>query len=170
MTTVIVQPPDTTTVVVNPVPVTKTTAVTPVTTVVEIDRDAQIGPQGPAGDVATSTYTGVAGETLSGHRWVVEIDGVMVYADAANPTHMRHQPCMTLHAAVAGDAVQVATHGPVTESSWSWPTDTQIVVGPAGALATSTAAGFAWLRVAALATSPTSVFIAPQHPIRLHQE
>lgn len=92
------------------------------------------GPPGPGGS-ATLTQTLTAGEILGGHRCVtLGSDGLAYYADNQSTPVPNGALWITLHAALAGADVLVATYGPVTEPSWSWVPNRPVFLGITGLL------------------------------------
>ncbi len=73
---------------------------------------------------------------------------------------------VTLGAALAGDPVNVAVSGEVTEPSWAWAEDMQIFLGVDGAL-TQTIPTSGALLVVGVATAPTTILVGVKFPIIL---
>lgn len=120
---------------------------------------------GPRGDPGT-TQTVTAAVTLSGHRVVVLTPEGATPADPDDPAHAWTAVAVTLGAALAGQPVQVAAAGTITEPSWAWTPLQPVYAGPAGVL-TQTPPTTGWLRVVGVATSATSLWLAFHRPITL---
>lgn len=125
------------------------------------------GPTGPTG-IDAGLLTKTAAQTLSGHRVVRSSGGDDVeLCSAADLGDLHTALGVTTSAAVAGDLVPVRTLGELVEGSWSWAEGSPVYCGVDGVLTQTFDPGWAWSRVIAVATSPTSIYILPREPIAL---
>jgi hypothetical protein len=113
----------------------------------------------------TDIYT--AGETLSGHKLVIQAaDGKAYLASNLNVGHRGRVVGMTTHAADADAVVHVHRFGLFTEPSWSFTPDAVLFVGDAGALVESSpSTGFS--QIVGKVQSATSVLFKLEDPIFL---
>lgn len=132
--------------------------------------DRPTGPQGPAGatGAAGSVLAKTASAAIGGHRVVVAdgADGVLV-ADPTSAAHLHSVLGVTESAAVEDDAISVRFAGEMTEGSWNWTPDAPIYAGVAGVLTQTPPVGVAWLRIVAVAVSPTRIVVGLREPVAL---
>lgn len=126
------------------------------------------GPAGPPGQDAGSGFTKTASVALSGHRVVRPVSAAEVaYCDALTLGHASSALGITTGAALAGDPVTVIAGGELAEPSWSWTPGLPIFCGPNGTLTQTASPAWAWSRVVAFASSPTSIVVALEAAIVL---
>lgn len=124
------------------------------------------GLRGPAGDSST-TPTTTAPSTMSGHRVLARVAGVLVYASSANPAHAGKVVGISLNAALAGQDLSYQTSGEVTEPSWSLTPDMPVYLGVDGLFTQTppTNPPSVFTQVIGFAAGPTTIFFNPQQPI-----
>jgi hypothetical protein len=110
---------------------------------------------------------GTAGETLSGHRVVrPRADGMIVYADPADPIEWRAGPWwLTQGAVMEGAEAQVLVVGEILEPSWSWTPGARIFLGAVGVLTTTPPAAPSRIVQVGTATGADTMFFYPRAPI-----
>ena len=114
------------------------------------------------------TVTITAGETLSGHRMVIQnfTDGKLYYADNTNLDHMHSVLGLTTQAADLDASCKVKTYGSITEPTWSWTDNKPIFLSTNGQLTqTKPTTGFL-LRIG-IPRSATTLLIDIEEPIKL---
>ena len=92
------------------------------------------GPQGEPGPPGNDTVTGIAAETLGGHRIVRGSHNALTYATNTNANHADDIQGLTLGAATVGASVLLQRAGDVTEPSWNWTPETSVFLGSNGQL------------------------------------
>lgn len=137
----------------------------PVTSVIEVITQ---GPQGVPGSIGDLTITKTAGETLSGHRIVVQsfADGKLYYADNTNLDHVHSVLGITTGAANAGADCQVRTYGSITEPTWSWTDNRPVFLSANGHLTQSKPTTGFLLRIG-FPRSATTLFVDIEEPVKL---
>lgn len=124
------------------------------------------GPQGPSGSGST-IITGVAGETLSGHRAVTQGPSGFVYASVDDLDHLTDSIYLTLNSAVAGGTINVLSSGDAKEVSWNWTPGQFIYLGLNGNLVQSPPTGALFLRVLGASINSDEIQWDPRSPITL---
>lgn len=115
---------------------------------------------------STSTSTDVikvADVDLSGHRVVVTTAMGVNYADNTEVSHVDLVLGVTNSAVLSGGSVIITISGELTEPSWSWSLG-KVYVGQNGML-TQTLPLSGFIQIIGVATSPTTLLIAPKVPI-----
>lgn len=92
------------------------------------------GPQGAPGPAGGTSFQGTAAVPLGGHRVVRGARDALTYASAADPTHGDDVQGVTLHAAGAGELVNVQGGDEVVEPSWNWIPQEPVYLGLDGLL------------------------------------
>ena len=138
------------------------TTVTPGAKSVQI---VTVGTQGPAGvagadGASPDQVIKTASVDLNGHRAVAVSGAGLVYADSSNQAHIGLVIGITTGAVLAGQSVNVLTAGEVTEPTWSWSLG-NVYVGVNGLL-TQTAPTVGFIQIIGIATSPTTLLVAPK--------
>jgi hypothetical protein len=122
-------------------------------------------------DQVTSTFTALAGSTISGQKAVVQqVDGTLIYDDSTEAGFMDRPPYLSLNGATVGNAVTCVVFGFVEEPTWSWTPDLPIYLGPNGALTQTVptlAAGNRFSLQLGVPSSPTQILWDPQIPVTL---
>jgi hypothetical protein len=105
---------------------------------------------------------------LGGHR-LVATDGAggLAYASCDDPADLPAVIGMTLQAAAAGDTVSVQRVGEIEEGSWAWTPGAPVFLGLNGVPTQSLPEGALFGLVVGVASSPTTVFMAPREPVML---
>ncbi|MBF0583288.1 MAG: hypothetical protein HQL80_03520 [Magnetococcales bacterium] len=115
------------------------------------------------------TTSHLAGESLSGHRMVTlnaQSEVVLVGKEDLGTTVVVG---MTLHAAAAGEAIKIASVGPVTDANWMWDTSKRSLFLRDNGQISQTPPTSGFLCVIGYCVSQTQIFITVQAPIRLYQ-
>lgn len=133
-------------------------------------QEAKQGPPGPPGapgQAGVSYVTFLASGPLGGHRAVrAAFARHAQYADNNDVTGAAAVLGITLHAAEAEAAINVAASGEIVEPSWAWVVDAPIFVGAAGVMTqVPPASGFQL--IVGVATSRTSMLVSIKQPIIL---
>jgi hypothetical protein len=131
----------------------------------DVERVVVLGQQGPAGppgnDGDSAPMQITAGETLGGHRAVVSVAGLAVYADPSDES-LCDVIGITTGAASVGELASVHTGGQIVEPSWSWA-DGPVFAGTAGTLTQSIGSG-ALIQIG-VAVAPTKLLVEIQPTI-----
>ena len=126
------------------------------------------GPPGPQGDPGSTQFDAIAATAIGGHRVVAwRSDGQVEYADNLTPADAWASVGVTTGAASAGGTVTVQPSGLLVEPSWSWTPLIPIYVGVNGLLTQTVPTLPAFLRIIAVAVTPTALWVAPQPPVIL---
>lgn len=107
-----------------------------------------------------------AGETLSGHRVVVVIDGEAFYASQDNPAHIHIVRGITVASALLGSLACIQIDGPLIEASWNWTPNLPLYLSTNGHL-THTPPTTGFIQQIAVADTPTRIFIDNYEPLVL---
>ena len=122
------------------------------------------GIPGPAGGAAIVT---VGATPLSGHTAVaMDADGLLIYADCTNPTHIGAVQGVIANAYGAGDPAVVQTDFDLSHAGWAFATG-PVFVGASGALVQTLPVGAVFAQVVGYALAPTRIRIDVQPPIVL---
>ena len=122
------------------------------------------GIPGPAGGAAIVT---VGATPLSGHTAVaMDADGLLIYADCTNPTHIGAVQGVIANAYGAGDPAVVQTDFDLSHAGWAFATG-PVFVGASGALVQALPVGAVFAQVIGYALAPTRIRIDVQPPIVL---
>ena len=122
------------------------------------------GIPGPAGGAAIVT---VGATPLSGHTAVaMDADGLLIYADCTNPTHIGAVQGVIANAYGAGDPAVVQTDLDLSHAGWAFATG-PVFVGASGALVQTLPVGAVFAQVVGYALAPTRIRIDVQPPIVL---
>ena len=122
------------------------------------------GIPGPAGGAAIVT---VGATPLSGHTAVaMDADGLLIYADCTNPTHIGAVQGVIANAYGAGDPAVVQTDFDLSHAGWAFATG-PVFVGASGALVQAPPPGAVFAQVVGYALAPTRIRIDVQPPIVL---
>ena len=132
-----------------------------------------LGPQGPMGekgdkgDIGDDVFyfSGVAGETLFGHRVVRINNGIVYLTNALDTLHMGQAFGVTQDAALLGEPVKVQFTGLLTEISWAYPPG-NLWLSEAGLLSPNPPSTGFQQRIAK-ALTPTTILISIQLPTKL---
>ena len=126
------------------------------------------GPPGPQGIPGATQFDAIAATAVGGHRVVAwRSDGQIRYATNLTPADAWASVGVTTGAATAGAMVTVQPSGLLTEPSWAWTPLTPIYLGVNGLLTQTVPLPPAFLRIIAVAITPTTVWVAPQPPVIL---
>lgn len=106
-----------------------------------------------------------AGETLSGNRVVVIVDGEAFYASQDNPQHLHLVRGITVAAAMIGSMACIQIDGPMSEVSWAWTPKSPLYLSTNGFL-THTPPTTGFIQQIAVADTPTRIHINPRSPIQ----
>ena len=122
------------------------------------------GIPGPAGGAAIVT---VGATPLSGHTAVaMDADGLLIYADCTNPTHIGAVQGVIANAYGAGDPAVVQTDFDLSHAGWAFATG-PVFVGASGALVQAPPPGAVFAQVVGYALAPTRIRVDVQPPIVL---
>jgi hypothetical protein len=127
----------------------------------------QRGLPGPPGG-ATLEY--IAGIAIGGHRAVIlDGNGKLAYADAANLAHLGRIIGITVVAVDADASCQVQNFDQLDEPSWNWDTSKPVYLGLNGVLTQQVPAlpGAKFSMVVGFPISSTSLFVNLREPIIL---
>jgi hypothetical protein len=115
-------------------------------------------------NVGNTTLLVTAATDISGHTCVTaDASGLVVPASTANKSPVLG---VTAGSAVHGAYVTIITSGIFTEPSWNWVADNPLFVGDGGVL-TQTPPSTGYMHVVGYATSPTTMVVNIQQPIRI---
>jgi len=122
---------------------------------------------GSGGTNTSGLLAKTAGETLSGHRVVIEANGLVFYANNSDHLHANIVLGLTLNAAVSGGSVTVRIAEEVTEPSWNWILNKPVFLnGSQGEISqVPPTSGFS--QMIGFPTSSTSLIIKIDRPIIL---
>jgi hypothetical protein len=104
--------------------------------------------------------------SIGGHRVVVQIEGMLDYANAANIDHVNKVVGITKDAIIGGGSGPVQFRSYLEEPSWNWAVDRPVFVGQNGLL-TQTIPTVGFNQQLATVISPTKILINIQDPIIL---
>jgi hypothetical protein len=134
---------------------------TPVPIVVTALQQGPAGPTGPQGPSGTVTFTGIAGEDLSGHR-IVTVNGTGQYVYCSDIFGL----AMTTGAVVSGASVELQSLGEIEEHSWTWTPKGYVYQTGLGQI-TQTTPTTGFVREIGIALTPTKILLTFQSPITL---
>lgn len=119
--------------------------------------------KGDKGDPGGLTCSKTAGETIGGHRVVIQSsDGKVYYASSYIPEHSAKVCGITTHAATKDAQVLIQAADTLTETSWNWTPDLPIFLGDSGYLTQDEDGTGSFLLVMGVALSATSMLIDKQ--------
>ena len=125
------------------------------------------GIQGIPGPAGGATIVTVGATPLSGHTAVaMDADGLLIYADCTNPTHIGAVQGVIANAYGAGDPAVVQTDFDLSHAGWAFATG-PVFVGASGALVQALPVGAVFAQVIGYALAPTRIRIDVQPPIVL---
>ena len=125
------------------------------------------GKTGPIGPAGGATLVTVGATPLSGHTAVaMDADGLLIYADCTNQTHIGAVQGVIANAYGAGDPAVVQTDFDLTHAGWAFATG-PVFVGAAGALVQTLPVGAVFAQVVGYALAPTRIRVDVQPPIVL---
>ncbi len=117
----------------------------------------------PSGGTDALRYK--SARALSGSRVVMLMGGLLTYPDLGVPVDAYRLAGLTPGAVEAGATTALHAAGAVVEEpSWAWTPGQFVYVGPGGVLS-GIPPGSGWLRIFAIAQSPTQLLVAPREPI-----
>lgn len=128
------------------------------------------GPRGLPGPPGGATLEFIAGTAVGGHRAVVlDANGELAYASAANLAHMGRLVGITLGAADAGANCAVQNFDQIEEPSWAWDITKPVYLADNGMLTQQlpTAPALKFSMVVGFPISSTSLFVNLREPIIL---
>ena len=144
--------------------------------IIEVDTDVEVleaaaqgprGPQGIPGPAGGATLFTVGATPISGHTAVaLGADGLLIYADCTNPSHLGAVLGVVANAYGAGDPAVVQTDFDLTHAGWAFATG-PVFVGAAGALVQALPVGAVFAQVIGYALAPTRIRVDVQPPIVL---
>lgn len=124
------------------------------------------GPQGVPGPSGSDIVTGIAAETLGGHRMVRGSRNALTYATNTDANHADDIQGLTLGAAAVGASVLLQRAGDVTEPSWNWTPETPVFLGSNGQLTqTPPDDSAAFTLCVGFAATPTTLVLRFEAPI-----
>ena len=125
------------------------------------------GIQGIPGPAGGATIVTVGATPLSGHTAVaMDADGLLIYADCTNPTHIGAVQGVIANAYGAGDPAVVQTDLDLSHAGWAFATG-PVFVGASGALVQTLPVGAVFAQVVGYALAPTRIRVDVQPPIVL---
>lgn len=107
-----------------------------------------------------------AGEALSGHRVVIQLNGLAMYGSSSNLDHLNKVIGITKDSAVLGAETNIQFRAYMDEPSWHWATDRAIFLGLGGTLTQSVPTS-GYVQQIATVITPTRILISIQEPIVL---
>lgn len=131
--------------------------------VLEMSAQGPEGPPGPAGAIAQSMTVGVA--AVGGHRVVLLAAGGAAHADTTVLAHAARVVGVTLTAGAPGEQTTVQALGRITEPSWAWTPDADILLGVAGQLTQTPAPGAVFSQRIGYAITPTAIWVELSDPV-----
>lgn len=144
--------------------------------VIEVDTEVElveVGEQGPRGiqgipgPAGGATLVTVGATPISGHTAVaLGADGLLIYADCTNPSHLGAVLGVVANAYGAGDPAVVQTSFDLVHAGWSFSPG-PVLVGTSGALVQALPVGAVFAQVIGYALAPTRIRIDAQPPIVL---
>ena len=125
------------------------------------------GIQGIPGPAGGTTVVTVGATPLSGHTAVaMDADGLLIYADCTNPSHIGSVQGVIANAYGAGDLAVVQADFDLAHAGWTFATG-PVFVGAAGALVQTLPVGAVFAQVVGYALAPTRIRVDVQPPIAL---
>lgn len=138
--------------------------------VVEVIAVAEQGPrgiQGIPGPAGGATLVTVGAAPISGHTAVaLGADGLLIYADCTNPSHLGAVLGVVANAYGAGDPAVVQTSFDLSHAGWAF-TPGPVFAGAGGAIVQTLPPGAVFAQVLGYALSATRIHIDVQPPIAL---
>lgn len=150
------------------VEVVEETIVVTTETSVDVITDAEQGPrgiQGIPGPAGGATAVTVGASPISGHSAVaMDENGLLVYADCSNPSHIGAILGIVGNSYSPGDSAVVQTDFDLSHSGWSFSPG-PVFVGIGGALVQALPVGAVFAQVIAYALTATRIRVDLQPPI-----
>lgn len=125
------------------------------------------GPPGPIGPAGGATLVTVGAAPVSGHTAVaLGADGLLIYADCTDPSHLGAVLGVVANAYGAGDPAVVQTSFDLSHAGWSF-TPGPVFAGAGGAIVQTLPPGAVFAQVLGYALSATRIHIDVQPPIAI---
>lgn len=138
--------------------------------VVEVVSVAEQGPrgiQGIPGPAGGATLVTVGAAPISGHTAVaLGADGLLIYADCTNPSHLGAVLGVVANAYGAGEPAVVQTSFDLSHAGWAF-TPGPVFAGAGGAIVQTLPPGAVFAQVLGYALSATRIHIDVQPPIAI---
>lgn len=138
--------------------------------VIQIVSVAEQGPrgiQGIPGPAGGATLVTVGAAPISGHTAVaLGADGLLIYADCTNPSHLGAVLGVVANAYGAGEPAVVQTSFDLSHAGWAF-TPGPVFAGAGGAIVQTLPPGAVFAQVLGYALSATRIHIDVQPPIAL---
>lgn len=125
------------------------------------------GPMGPIGPIGGTTLVTVGAAPISGHTAAaLGADGLLIYADCTNPSHLGAVLGVVANAYGAGDPAVVQTSFDLSHTGWAFSPG-PVFAGAGGAIVQTLPPGAVFAQVLGYALSATRIRIDVQPPIAI---